>query len=142
MARPAWFGGGLALLGGSIYLILNNSGLGGFIALLIIGGLIYRNLRHQPRRVLQGVVRKLAKIPEVRLISVRDQTITVVIDRPAAQLFSRINKFVHDGNHKLFFGEPFQLSIRPQPSEVEWRRLLDSTNVQHLREDGKKEQGA
>jgi serine/threonine protein kinase len=134
--QVAWLIGGLAILGGIIYLIVNNSGLGGYIALLVIGGLIYRNLRHQPRRVLQGMVRKLAKIPEVRLVSVRNQTITVVIDRPAAQLFTRVNQYVHDGNHKLFFGEPYQVSIRPEPSSEEWRRLLDSTNVQHLREDG------
>lgn len=132
----AWLIGGLAIVGGIGYLILTGSGLGGFIALLLVGGLIYRNLRHQPRRVLQRLVRKLAKIPEVRLVSVRDQTITVVIDRPAAQLFTRINQYVHDGNHKLFFGEPFDVSIRPEPSAEEWRRLLDSTNVQHLREEG------
>ncbi|HAV63074.1 MAG TPA: hypothetical protein DCY13_12010 [Verrucomicrobiales bacterium] len=134
--QVAWLVGGLAIVGGVIYLIVNNSGLGGFIALLIIGGLIYRNLRHQPRRVLQRLVRKLAKLPEVRLVSVRDQTITVVIDRPAAQLFTRINQYVHDGNQKLFFGEPYQVAIRPQPGADEWQRLLDSTNVQHLREDG------
>jgi serine/threonine protein kinase len=134
-SQVAWLVGGLAIAGGILYLIVNNSGLGGFIALLIIGGLIYRNLRHQPRRVLQTMVRKLAKIPEVRLVSVREQTITVVIDRPAAQLFTRINQCIHDGNHKLFFGEPYQLSIRPEPSADEWKRLLDSTNVQHLRED-------
>lgn len=134
--QVAWHLFGLSTVGGFIYLVVNNSGLGGFIALLIISGLIYRNLRHQPRRVLQSMVRKLAKIPEVRLVSVRDQTITVVIDRPAAQLFTRINQHVHDGNHKLFFGEPYQVSIRPEPSADEWKRLLDSTNVQHLREDG------
>ena len=61
--------------------------------------------------------------------------ITVVIDRSAARLFTRINRHVHDGNHQMFFGQPYQVSIRPQPSAEEWRRLLDSTNVQHLRED-------
>ncbi len=133
-SQAVWVGIGLLAVAGAIYALLNNIGVGGFISFLVIGAVIYRHIRHQPRRQLEWLVRKISKVPEVKLISIRQQNLTVVVDRPAGQLCERINKLVNFSNGKLFFGEPVSVSIRHELPAGEWRRLLEDSGVQFIRD--------
>ncbi|MHC1767968.1 MAG: hypothetical protein AB9869_27470 [Verrucomicrobiia bacterium] len=81
----------------------------------------------------------MARIPEVRLITFRNQQFTVVIDRPIAQLYSRINQQLQTANRKLYFGEPMTVSIIHGVEADAMKRLLSNSGVQHVREDVVKE---
>jgi tRNA A-37 threonylcarbamoyl transferase component Bud32 len=131
----AWIGGAAVLLAGAVYLLASNVGGGGFLGLSVLGLLVYRRVRHQPRRMLQLFVRKIAKLPEVRMITSRDRSITVVVDRASSQLYSRINTQTEFCNGKLFFGDPFTVSIRQELTHDETRQLLTSPGVHHVRDD-------
>lgn len=135
--RPAqltWVAIAVLALGVAIYALLNNVSLGGFAFFLVIGAIIYRRVRHQPRRQLEWLVGKISKVPEVKLISVRDRNLIVVVDRLAGQLYERINRHVNDSNAKLYFGEPVTLTIRHDLPPEELRRLLQDSGVQFLRD--------
>jgi hypothetical protein len=62
----AWLVGGVVAVAGLIYLLFANVGiLFPLIPFAFIGLLIYRNIRNQPRQMLDLFVRKVSKIPEV-----------------------------------------------------------------------------
>jgi hypothetical protein len=134
-AQMTWLAVAVVALGVAVYALLNNISLGGLLFFLVIGALIYRNIRHQPRRQLEWLVRKVSKLPEVKLISVRDRQLTVVVGHPTGQLYERINRYANDSNRKLFLGDPVAVTIRHDVEPSEWGRLLTDSGVQYLRDD-------
>jgi eukaryotic-like serine/threonine-protein kinase len=123
---------GLALI---LYLILTNVSLGGFIGFSIVALLAYRHVRNRPQRMVEQFVRKIRHVPEVRLISVQDRRITVIVDRPVGQLYGRINAQLNACNRKLFFGDPMSVTIRHDLAAPETHTLLTSTGVHYVRDD-------
>jgi hypothetical protein len=131
-----WLAGGVLAVGGLIYQLFSKSGgLIPLISLSFAGLLVYRNVRNQPRHMLDTFVRKVAKIPEVRFIFSENGRITVGVDRPVAQLYSRINGHLSACNKKLFFAEPMSLVIRHDLEPAEVRRMLSSTSARYVRDD-------
>jgi hypothetical protein len=97
--------------------------------------LIYRKIRNQPRKLSELFARKVAKIPEVRLIVCEQEKITVGVDRAVGQLYGRINAHLSQCNRKLFFGQPMSVVIRDDLSPAESRRLLAGPGVLYVRDD-------
>ena len=87
------------------------------------------------RRVFEGFVRKVARVPEVRFIVCRDRQITVSVDRAAGQLYARINNQLSACNRKLFFGEPMSVVIRSDLTPEETRQWLSAPGVHYVREN-------
>jgi serine/threonine protein kinase len=131
----AWMAGGALALAFGIYLLTNHGGVDSLIAPAIVGLFAYRFIRHQPRRVFDGFVRKMARVPEVRFIACHDRRITVSVDRAAGQLYARINEQLSACNRKLFFGEPMSVVIRSDLTAEETRQLLSGPGVQYVREN-------
>jgi tRNA A-37 threonylcarbamoyl transferase component Bud32 len=140
-SQYAWFGAGILGLAAVIYLLTAHAGMGSFIVSGVIGLVVYRNIRHQPRRVLDRFVRRVAKIPEVRFIACRDRVITVGVDRALGQLYGRINNQLNLCNRKLFFGQPLGVVIRDDLTAEETRQLLSGPGVQYVRESPTPENG-
>lgn len=132
-AQMTWLAIGVVAIGIGVYALLNNLSLGGLVFFLFLSALTYRHIRHQPRRQMDWLVRKISKLPEVRLIAVRQRDLVVVVDRPAGQLYERINRHVNDSNNKLYFGEPVTVTIRHELPPAELNRLLQESGVQFLR---------
>lgn len=134
-----WFGIGGAAAGYALYVSFSRIGPGGVVFLALAGLYIWRHIRSRPRKAQELFVRKVARIPEVRLITFRNQQFTVVIDRPVAQLYNRINQQLQMANRKLYFGEPMTVSIIHGVEADAMKRLLSNSGVQHVREDVVKE---
>jgi serine/threonine protein kinase len=130
----AWLAGGVVALAFVIYLIVQR-GADSLIALAIVSVFAYRFIRHQPRRVFEGFVRKVARVPEVRFIVCQDRQITVSVDRAAGQLYARINDQLSACNRKLFFGEPMSVVIRSDLTPEETRQWLSAPGVHYVREN-------
>jgi len=92
-------------------------------------------MRDQPRKMAQLFARKVAQIPEVRLIVCGEGKIIVGVDRAVGQLYSRINDQLNQCNQKLFFGQPMSVVIRDDLSPEETRQLLAGAGVQYVRDD-------
>lgn len=121
--------------GTALYVSFSRIGTGGVIFLVIAGLLLLRYVRNRPQKAQETFVRRIAKIPEVRLIVLEQRQFTVVVDRPVAQLFSRINRQLQACNRKLFFGEPLVVSILHGIAPEKMHQLLSGPGVQFVRED-------
>ncbi len=122
-------------MAGIVYLWSANGGLlFPLLPLAVTGLLIYRKIRNETRKMLELFVRKVAKIPEVRLIVFENGKITVGVDRAVGQLYGRINGQLNHCNRKLFFGPPMSVVIRENLSTDETRQLLAGTGVQYVRD--------
>jgi hypothetical protein len=135
----AWLAVGALALVFAFYLLMLRVGVGALIPLAVAGLLVYRHLRHQPRRLLESFVRKVARLPEVRFIACEDRRITVGVDRAAGQLYGRINKHLSACNRKLFFGEPWTMVIRSDLTTEETHQWLATPGVHYVREAGTEE---
>jgi hypothetical protein len=141
-AKPsayAGLAGSAVALGFAFYLLTLRVGVGSLIPLGIAGLLVYRHIRHQPRRMVEEFVQKVARLPEVTFIACQDRRITVGIDRAAGQLYGRINKQLSNCNRNLFFGEPLSLVIRSDLTSEETRQWLGSPGVQYVRDESPKD---
>ena len=130
-----WLALGIPALGLLFYLAFAGVSASKILFLAIAGLFLYRNLRNRPRRLIGSLVRRVSRIPEVRLISSDAGRVTIIVDRPVAQLYGRINGYVHDCNQKLFFGQPLSVVIRHEVGAEEIHRLLASPNVHYVRDD-------
>jgi hypothetical protein len=84
---------------------------------------------------MEGFVRKVARLPEVRFIACQDRRITVGVDHAAGQLYARINKQLSACNRKLFFGQPLSVVIRSDLTAEETRQWLATPDVHYVREN-------
>jgi serine/threonine protein kinase len=134
-SKSRWYALGLAGLLVALYFSVARIGTGGLVFLTLVGLYIYRRIRNAPDRALETFVRKVAAIPEVRLIVSQDRQVRVVVDQPAAQLYERINARLRSCNRKLFFGLPMALSILHDLSPEQSRSLLAGPGVQYVRAD-------
>ena len=135
-AEYAWLAGGMLVLASVIYILSAKAGsLPQLLTLAVAVLWIYRSIRNQPRKMSELFARKVAKIPEVRLIVCTDRKITVGVDRAVGQLYGRINAQLSQCNRKLFFGQPMSVVIRDDLSLEETRQLLAGGGVQYVRDD-------
>jgi serine/threonine protein kinase len=128
-----WLAGGAVVVALVVYLLLTNVSLGTLIPLGLICLLVFRHVRHQPQRMLELFVSKVARIPEVQMVVREDRRITVVVDRAASQLYGRIQNQLNDCNRKLFFGQPMSVVIRHDLTPDELRRLMSGPGVHYVR---------
>jgi serine/threonine protein kinase len=104
--------------------------------LLVCAGLFaYRKFRNRTRRFLNRFAAKVGKFPEVRLITCRQRSITVVVDKVQAKSLLHINSLVDSMNKKFFFGEPMTASVRDDVPPEELRRMLQQPGILYLRDD-------
>jgi serine/threonine protein kinase len=135
-ARLMWYGlGALALFSALVYFLIARSAMGNVLPLGIASLFVYRRIRNQPQRLQRTFVRRAAKIPEVRLVVCHGGQFNVVVDRTVAQLYGRLNHELLACNRKLFFGQPFTLSILHDLSAEQLDKLLAGPGVQYVRPD-------
>jgi hypothetical protein len=131
----AWpLAGGIVVLGFLIWLLgAGNVEPGALITMAIIGAFIYRRIRNRRYRLTRRFASKAQKLPEVRIIAVEGQRITVVADRALAKTYVRVNALVEAINAKMFYGEPFTAVVRDDLGAEELRTLLSGPGVLYVR---------
>jgi hypothetical protein len=133
--RYAWFAIAAVALGLGLYFSVSRIGPGSLSFVLIVGLLLIRHVRNQPQRLQDLLVRKISKIPEVRLVRFHDRHATVVVDTAVAQLYGRINHQLSLFNRKRYWGPPMTLSIQHDVSGDQFRKMLSDSGVQYVRQD-------
>ncbi len=103
--------------------------------MVLTGLFIWRRIRNRRLRLGRRFERKLARMPEVRLVALDGMRFTVLADRATARTYVRANALLDSINGSMFFGEPFTLAIRDQFTPEEERALLSGPGVLYLRED-------
>ena len=119
----------------SIVLLAARINWGGLIGPAIIAFLLYRFARSRRRRMLNGFARKLAKLPAVRAVVLREDRVVVVVDKAQASVYLRVTSLIEEVNRRLFFGKHVEAEVRDQVAEGEFRNLLRQTGVLYVRDD-------
>jgi tRNA A-37 threonylcarbamoyl transferase component Bud32/membrane protein implicated in regulation of membrane protease activity len=109
--------------------------MGPFFALLFGGVIFWRRFRTRRHRSAAGFARAASKLREVRLVSQRGNELVVVVDRPTAKTYVKLNALLSRANGHLLHGAPFTLAVRESVSEEERRTLLTSVGLQYARDD-------
>jgi predicted Ser/Thr protein kinase len=123
-------------LAAAIAVVWRNAGVGPGFFFLAAGGLfVWRRIRNRRLRLGRRFVKKVAKMPEVRLVALDGMRFTMLVDRAQARTYVRANALLDDINASMFFGEPFTLVIRDEFTAEEERLLLSGPGVLHVRED-------
>jgi len=134
-SRMAWYALAAAALGFGLYLSLARIGVGTAIFAAVVAFFLYRHVRNRPLRVQELFVRKASRVPEVRLIVLQQQQFKVVVDRPVAQLYGRLNSHLRACNRKMYSGQPLTLSILHDLPADQFHKMLASPGVQYVRAD-------
>ena len=115
-----------------IFAKVNYWALGAYALILL---LIYRYIRNRKSRMLKKFTMKVSQYPEVRVISRKEDQITVIVDQAMAKLYLRINSMVEAVNKKLYFGKPVKAAVRDDLSSEEFQRILREPGIMYVRED-------
>ncbi len=134
-SRFVWYGVGAVLLVGALYWSVSHISTGTMISFALIAVFVYRHFRNQPQRLYEQFVRRTSKVPEVRIITSHEHQFTVVVDRPVAQLYSRLQRQLRICNKKRYYGPPMTLSILYEVPSEQTRQILVSPGVEYVRED-------
>ena len=136
----------MAILFGAIalaaVLVAVNFNWGGLIGPAFIGLFIYRYLRNRKKRMIAAFTKKVAKFPEVRLVTVREDRVIVAVDKAPAKVYIRITALVDELNRSLFFGKDIKAEIKTEIPESEARTMLTQMGVVYAREEGEAAKGA
>jgi serine/threonine protein kinase len=106
--------------------------------LLMLGmfGLLgWRFVRNRRYRLLRRFSNRAQKLPEVSVIAVDGQNVTVIADKAVARTYVRVNAAMETTNAKLFFGDPFSVVVRDGLSDEEIRGVLSGPGVVYVRRD-------
>jgi predicted Ser/Thr protein kinase len=130
---------GMLILAGAIalaaLLVAVNFNWGGLIGPAFIGLFFYRFLRNRKKRMIAAFARKIGKFPQVRLILVRENRVTVVLDKAPAKVYIRITALVDELNARLFVGKDVTAEVKSELSEDEVRAMQQQVGVVYARED-------
>jgi tRNA A-37 threonylcarbamoyl transferase component Bud32 len=107
---------------------------GPFFFFLFVGALSYRWFRNRRANAVGKFARRAGKLPEVRLVTSVENRITVVVDRPTAKTYVKLNSLLASANSGLLHGQPFTLAVRENVSADERVTLLSSPGLHYAAE--------
>ena len=116
-------------------LVAVNFNWGGLIGPAFIALFFYRFVRNRKKRLLAAFTKKIAKFPEVRLVVVRENRVTVVLDKAPAKVYIRITALVEELNRSLFIGKDVTAEVKSEIPEDEVQAMLRQVGVVYAREE-------
>jgi tRNA A-37 threonylcarbamoyl transferase component Bud32 len=108
---------------------------GSLIGPAIIAVFLYRSFRNRKRRMLNRFAQKIAKLPAVKAVVIKEDKATVVVDKPAANVYLRVNSLIEEINRRIYLGKHVEADIKSELDEEEFRAVLRETGVVYVRED-------
>ncbi len=125
----------LAAVALAAVLVAINFDWGGLLGPAFIGLFFYRFVRNRKKRMIAAFTKKVARFPEVRLVTARDNRVVVVVDQAPAKVYIRITALVEELNRSLFFGKDVKAEIRTDITEAETTSMLTQVGVLYAREE-------
>jgi predicted Ser/Thr protein kinase len=131
---------GLAILAAAValavVLVAVNFNWGGLIGPAFIALFFYRFVRNRKKRLKAAFTKKVARFPEVRLVTVRENRVTVVVDKAPAKVYIRITALIEELNRSLFVGRDVTAEVKSELPEAEIQTMQRQVGVVYAREDG------
>jgi tRNA A-37 threonylcarbamoyl transferase component Bud32 len=103
---------------------------------IIFGGgglLTWRRYRNRRYRLMRKFSARVQKLPEVLAVTVVGQSVTVVADKALAKTYVRVNAAMELVNAKMFFGDPFSVTVVDGVGEEDLKTRLSEPGVVYVR---------
>jgi len=130
---------GLAILASAVaitvVLVSVNFNWGALIGPAFMALFFYRFVRNRKKRRLAAFTKKIAKFPEVRLIVIRENHVTIVIDKAPAKVYIRITALIEELNQRLYVGRVVTAEVKSEIPEAEVQTMLRQVGVVYAREE-------
>jgi len=130
---------GLAILAGAVaitvVLVSVNFNWGALIGPAFMALFFYRFIRNRKKRRLAAFAKRMGKFPEVRLVVIRENRVTVVLDKAPAKVYIRITALIEDLNRRLFVGRDATVEVKSEIPEAEAQAMLRQVGVVYAREE-------
>lgn len=130
---------GLAILAGAValaaVLVAANFNWGGLIGPAFMALFFYRYIRNRKKRRLAAFTKKIAKFPEVRLVVIRENHVTIVLDKAPAKVYIRITALIEELNQRLYVGRDVTAEVKSEIPEAEAQTMLRQVGVVYAREE-------
>jgi len=95
----------------------------------------YRFIRNRKRRLLTEFTKKISKLPEVKAVVIREDRVTVVLDKARPKTYLHINSRIESLNSSLFFGKPAVIEIKDDLSSAEIQKFIRQPSVVYVSDD-------
>jgi hypothetical protein len=118
-----------------IAVFIASEDMGGFVAMAVMGFVIYRFVRTRRRRIIRRLIGRVSKIPEVKAVRMVEDEITVFLEDAKAKTYIRVNSLLDAANEKHFFGEPIKAEIRDDLAPEEFEGMLRQRGMVYVRKD-------
>ena len=118
----------------SVVFLFTNLQWGNLIGPAVLFFFVYRALRNRRQGKLKAFVKKVSALPEVRAIIVRDDSVTVAIDKSPAKTYIRITSLIDEINEKRLLTKPITAVIKDDLSDAEFRNLLKTGGITYARD--------
>jgi serine/threonine protein kinase len=133
---PVWIVAAAGLVGLFALLIaFNKVSLGSLLLVGVIGLIVYRRVKNRRSRLVAKAVARLRKRQEVRLVTVNQDNVTVLVDEADAPLYSYIHGLVDGISRKLYFNRPLTSTVRDDVQPAELAQMLQRPGVLYVRPD-------
>jgi len=116
-------------------LVAVNFDWGGLIGPAVIGLFVFRYFRNRKKRLIASFAKKVGKFREVRLVTARDDRVTVVVDKAPAKVYIRITALIEELNRSLFVGRDITAEVKSEVPEAEAQAMLRQVGVVYAREE-------
>jgi serine/threonine protein kinase len=99
-----------------------------------VGFLVYRFVVNRRNRTLKRVVSRISKVPEIKIIAVKEGDLLVIADRATSRLYLKSNGIVESANKKWFLGPRIKVDIQDNLPDHELRAVLREPGIRYVRE--------
>jgi len=104
-----------------------------FFGLILL--FVFRRIKNRRQHLMKRFGEKVSKMEGVRIIAREGTRVSVVVDRAVANTYVRVNALMEQVNGRMFYGEPFDVTVRDGLAREEELELLRGPGVIFVRPD-------
>jgi len=101
----------------------------------VLGFFVYRHLRNRKARMLKRFVDKISKFPNVKAVIIKEDRVTVIVEKAQANIYVHVNSLIEEINKKLYLGRPVSAAIRDDLTSEEFQRMVREPGVSYIKDD-------
>ena len=95
----------------------------------------YRFIRNRKRRLLAEFSKKISKLPEVKAVVIREDRVTVVLDKAPAKTYLHINSQIESLNSSCFSASRRSSRSRTTSPSAEIQKFIRQPGVVYVSDD-------
>lgn len=125
----------VAVLVAAVAMLFTEVQWGSLVGWAFLAFLGIRFIRNRKRRMISKFTKRVASIPEVKAVVVREDLVTIVLGEAPAKTYIHITGLVDSLNSKLLVGKHVTAEIKDDLTDQELQKLIRRPGVVYVRDD-------